>query len=92
MSTHNKGSVWVLGVIFRLTLSPMDSQSTICPVLSTKNECDSFVPFVGKKNSRLGQEKAGEVKIQECFYNRWKHDHYMSTGFMFTSDGMTRLM
>eukprot|EP00957_Ditylum_brightwellii_P135700 10348719-Ditylum_brightwellii.AAC.1 len=74
--------------------------------MPTKDEFDSFVAFVGKKYPRLAQKKVhgtmdgiklylqqtGDVKIQECFYNGWRHDHYVTNAFMFTPVGMIRLM
>eukprot|EP00957_Ditylum_brightwellii_P148031 11271434-Ditylum_brightwellii.AAC.1 len=41
---------------------------------------------------KLYLQEAGKVEIQECFYNRWKHGHYMSNVFVFTHDGMIQLM
>eukprot|EP00957_Ditylum_brightwellii_P145242 11062264-Ditylum_brightwellii.AAC.1 len=71
-----------------------------------KNEFDSFVASFGEKYPRLAQEKvhcamdgiklylqqAGDAKIQECYYNGWRNDHYVTNVFMFTPDGMIRLM
>jgi hypothetical protein len=74
--------------------------------MPTKDEFNSFVSSIGEKYPRLAQEKvycamdgvklylqqAGDAKIQERFYNGWRHDHYVTNVFMFTPDGMIRLM
>eukprot|EP00957_Ditylum_brightwellii_P067467 5121244-Ditylum_brightwellii.AAC.1 len=41
---------------------------------------------------KLYLQQAGDVKIQEHFYNGWKYYHYVTNLFMFTPDGMIRLM
>eukprot|EP00957_Ditylum_brightwellii_P130236 9934955-Ditylum_brightwellii.AAC.1 len=42
--------------------------------------------------AKLYLQQAGDVKIQEHFYNGWRHDHYVTNVFMFTPDGIIRLM
>eukprot|EP00957_Ditylum_brightwellii_P165910 12632327-Ditylum_brightwellii.AAC.1 len=41
---------------------------------------------------KLYLQQAGDAKIQERFYNRWRHDYYVTNAFMFTPDGVIRLM
>lgn len=32
---------------------------------------------------KLRLEKSGDAVVQEIFYNRWKHDHYVRIAFVF---------
>eukprot|EP00957_Ditylum_brightwellii_P071361 5424931-Ditylum_brightwellii.AAC.1 len=121
MWTCSREPVWILGVMFGPTSSPIDrnnqfsrcvlyhvlqNQTTTGPVIPTKDEFDPFVASIGEKYPRLAQKKvygtmdgvkfylqqARNIKIQENFYNGWKHDCYVTNFFMFTPDGMIRLM
>eukprot|EP00957_Ditylum_brightwellii_P104360 7948320-Ditylum_brightwellii.AAC.2 len=64
------------------------------------------VEFIGLKYSLLGEERvfatmdglkfylkqSGCHAIQNTFYNGWKHDHYISSIFLFMPDGMVWVM
>eukprot|EP00957_Ditylum_brightwellii_P017580 1324395-Ditylum_brightwellii.AAC.1 len=41
---------------------------------------------------KLYLQEAGNIEIQEWFYNGWKHDSCMSNVFVFTPSGMIQLI
>jgi hypothetical protein len=36
---------------------------------------------------KLYLQQVGSGEIQECFYNGWTHDHYLTSVFCFCPDG-----
>eukprot|EP00957_Ditylum_brightwellii_P150807 11482706-Ditylum_brightwellii.AAC.1 len=41
---------------------------------------------------KLYVKQSSDHVIQNAFYNSWKHDHYVTSVFLFTPDGMIRAM
>jgi hypothetical protein len=37
---------------------------------------------------KLPLEASGRYRMQECFYNGWTHDHYVSNVFVFCPSGV----
>ncbi len=74
----------------RLRISSADDVETFNAAFTEQhplsNDC-----WATMDDLKLYLKTAGNAEFQECFYNRWTHDHYVTSVFCFCPDGTFQL-